>query len=166
MHPAVRLLAVATVLFAAACDTATPVDPTQAPPPVQQLTAQAPSLETLARTIPGFGGFFLDNGVPTVFLTDVKERGALEAALGSYTRAKGLGVAHIRVVQGQYSYRQLDTWHRAVTDDAFEIAGVVYTDLDEASNRVVVGVERGASKGELRLLASRLGVPAGALTLR
>ena len=165
MNRAVRLTAVAAVLAAAACDTATPVDPTQAPP-VSQLTAQAPSLETLARTIPGFGGFFLDNGVPTVFLTNVNERGAAEAALGSYARAKGIGVAHIRVAQGQYSYRELEGWHRLVTDDAFEIAGVVYTDLDEASNRVVVGVERGASKGALRLLAARLGVPAGALTLR
>lgn len=166
MDRAVRFTAVAAVLLAAACDNATPVDPTNQPSPLSQIAAQAPSLETLARTVPGFGGFFLDNGVPTVFLTNVNERGAAEAALGGFARARGIGVAHIRVVQGQYSYRELEGWHRLVTDDAFEIAGVVYTDLDEASNRVVVGVERGASKGALRLLAARLGVPAGALTLR
>jgi hypothetical protein len=43
---------------------------------------------------------------------------------------------------------------------------VVFVDLDEAANRVLVGVEPGASHANIRALAARLGVPAEALTVR
>jgi hypothetical protein len=153
---AVRFVPVTALLFAAACSDAN----TPATAPIQDqgpaLQTPAPKLETLASRIPGFGGYYLDNGVPTVYLTDVSKRGEVEDAFGS----------RIRVVQGRYSYKQLDTWHRAVTLDAFELPGVVFTDLDEASNRVLVGVERGAGKVNVRDLAVRLGVPAGAIEVR
>lgn len=164
---AVHLSAVAGLLAVAACrDAVMPAQPTDTPDQVQQADAQAPRLETLDRAIPGFGGFYLDDGVPTVYLTDVTRRGAVESALGPFARARGLAAKDIRVAQAQYAYKSLDTWHRSVTVDAFDIPGVVYTDLDEASNRVVVGMERGAGTTGVRDLAARLGVPAAAIVVR
>jgi len=96
----------------------------------------------------------------------VTQRGAVEAALGAFAGARGLSAKQIRVAQAQFAYKSLDRWHRAVTIDAFEVPGVVYTDLDEASNRVVVAVERGAGKVSIRDLAARLGVPAAAVVIR
>ena len=153
-------------LFVAACSDGT--SPTnsalQAPPPVTAL--QTLDMGTLDRAIPGFGGFFVDHGVPTVYLLDVTRRGPVERTLGNFARSLGLAPARIRVVKAQYAYRDLDRWHKQVTYEAFEAANVVYTDLDEATNRVAVGVERGTSKAAIRGLAARLGVPAGAVDVR
>src|SRR5688572_7465423 len=114
---AVHLTALAGLLAVGACqDTVTPPEAATLP---EQVVAQAPGQDALDRRIPGFGGYYLQGGVPTVYLTDVTRRGEAEAALGS----------RVRVVQAQYSYKSLDRWHRAVTTEAFEVRGVVYTDL-------------------------------------
>ena len=152
---AVHLFALAVLALAPACrDAVTPPDVPAVP---EQVTAvQAPSLEVLDRRISGFGGYYLQDGIPTVYLMDVTRRGEAEAALGS----------KVRVAQAQFTYKNLNRWHRAVTLDAFETPSVVYTDLDEASNRVVVALEPGAGKTNIRALAARLGVPAEAIVLR
>lgn len=160
----VRFVAVAALVAAAACSDST--SPTSREPlPVLQ-TAQAPDLATLARSVPGFGGLFLDHGVPTVYLTDVSKRGTAERALGAFAQSRGVAAAEIRVLQGKYAYGDLDRWSQAVSYEAFEQSGVVFVDLDEAANRVLVGVERGASHANVRSLAARLGVPAAALVTR
>jgi hypothetical protein len=161
---AVRLLAAAALVAVAACSDGTR---STGPEPTPILRpAQAPDLGTLGRTVPGFGGLFIDNGVPTVYLTDVTKRGAAERALGAFAQTRGVAPGEIRVLQGRYSYGDLDRWTQAVSYEAFEQGGVVFVDLDEAANRVLVGVERGASHANIRSLAARLGVPAEALVVR
>src|SRR5438552_30784 len=73
---AVRLLCGAAFVAAAACSEST--SPTSRQPVAVLQAAQAPDLSTLARDVPGFGGLFLDHGVPTVYLTDPLQRGPLE----------------------------------------------------------------------------------------
>jgi len=160
----VRSIAAAALLAAAACSDGTRSTGPE-PTPVLR-TAQAPDLGTLARTVPGFGGLFIDNGVPTVYLTDVTKRGAAERALGAFAQSRGVAPGDIRVLQGRYAYGDLDRWTQAVSYEAFDQGGVVFVDLDEAANRVLVGVERGASLANIRGLAARLGVPAEALVVR
>jgi hypothetical protein len=99
---------------------------------------------------------FLDQGVPTVYLTDVGQRGIAERALGG----------GIRVLAARFAYGDLDRWFAAMSRDAFATGPVVFVDLDEASNRVLVGVERGMSHASVRALAARLGVPAEAVEVR
>jgi hypothetical protein len=153
---AVRLLSIAALAAAAACgDSRTPNEPAAVP----VLDAvQAPDQAVLARTVPGFGGFFFDDGVPTVYLTDVSQRGAV-------ARALGISTGTLRVRSARYAYGQLDAWFQRVSYEAFEIPGVVFADLDEAHNVVLVGVEPGAAAG-VRRLAARLGVPAQAFAVR
>lgn len=161
----IRLVAVAALGGAAACSDAT--SPTGAPASVLR-AVQAPDLGTLARVVPGFGGLFLDNGVPTVYLTDVSQRGPIERALGPFARGRGFAPAEIRVLQGRYAYGDLDRWFQQVSQEVFAQGGIVFVDLDEATNRVLVGVERGggASHANVRSLAARLGVPAEAIVTR
>ena len=161
---AVRLLAAATLVAIAACSDST--SPTNREPLPALRNTQAPDLGTLARTVPGFGGLFLDKGVPTVYLTDVSKRGAAERALSGFAQSRGFGPGEIRVLQGRYVYGDLDRWSQAVSLEAFDQRGVVFVDLDEASNRVLVGVERGASPANVTSLAARLGVPAEAIVTR
>ena len=161
---AVRLFTGAALVAVAACSDGTrSIGPE--PAPVLR-TAQAPDLGALARTVPGFGGLFIDNGIPTVYLTDVTKRGAAERALSGFAQSRGFNPGEIRVLQGRYAYGDLDRWTQAVSYEAFEQGGVVFVDLDEATNRVLVGVERGASHANIRGLAARLGVPAEALVVR
>ena len=157
---AVRLVAAAFLVGAAAC---TDGGPTNAAPSLLD-QVQTPDVQVLARTIPGFGGLFIDEGMPTVYLTDVGQRGIAERALGGFARARG--ATGIRVLAGRYAYGDLDRWFHEVSYNAFEHGGVVFVDLDEAANRVLVGVERGASHASIRSLAARLGVPAEAITVR
>ena len=168
----VRTLAAAVALAGAGCRDASspplsPTAPTAAASPTGIAQAvQAPDLATLARVIPGFGGFYLDAGVPTVYLLDPAARGPAERALGAYAAARGVTRAEIRVLQAQYDYRDLDRWFQRISDEAFSTPGVVYTDLDEAANRVAVGVEHAAAAASVRGLAARLGIPAAAVIVR
>lgn len=125
---------------------------------------QAPDLRTLTQSIPGFGGLFIDRGIPTVYLTDPGQRGIAERMLNGFARARG--VPGIEVRAARFAYRDLDRWTQAVSYDAFAQGGVVFVDLDEASNRVLVGVERGTSHANIRSLAARLKVPAEAIEVR
>jgi len=167
-----RTLGAAVVLAGAGCRDAsspplTPTAPSAAASPMGIAQgAQAPDLATLARTIPGFGGFYLDAGVPTVYLLDPAARAPAERALGAYATARGFAPAQIRVLQGRYDYRDLDRWFQRISYEAFSTPGVVYTDLDEAVNRVAVGVEHAAAAASVRGLAARLGIPTEALIVR
>jgi hypothetical protein len=161
---ALRLAAAAALVAAAACSDGTRSTGPE-PAPVLR-TAQAPDLGALTSTVPGFGGLFLDHGVPTVYLTDISKRGAAERALSGFAQSRGFGPGEIRVLQGKYAYGDLDRWSQAVSYEVFEQGGVVFVDLDEAANRVLVGVERGASHANVRSLAARLGVPAEAIVTR
>jgi hypothetical protein len=152
---AIRLTPVAVLIAVAACsDRRSSTEPDAAP---SLRPVQAPDLATLARVVPGFGGYYIDDGVPTVYLTDPAEAPAA---------ARALGLSDVRVLRARYAYGQLDRWFQRVNYEAFEIPGVVFTDLDEAHNVVLVGVEHRAAAASVRGLAARLGVPAQALTVR
>src|SRR5216110_448591 len=159
---AVRISGLAIIAAAAACSDNGPTTG-PAPTPMNQ-AEQAPDVATLTRALPGFGGLFVDHGVPTVYLTDLGQRGLAERLLGGFARARG--AAGIRVMAGRFAYRDLDKWFQQVSDEAFSQGGVVFVDLDEASNQVLVAVEPGKSHANIRSLAARLGVPAEALTVR
>jgi hypothetical protein len=164
---AVRVLLASGALVLAACSEAprlTTPDVPDASLAFQQ--AEAPDQSTLARQIPGFGGLFLArDGVPTVYLTDVGQRGLAERLLGPYLRGRGLLPAQLRVVPGEYGYQQLSGWFDRVSPEALAVPGAVLVDLDEASNRVRVGVENAAAAASVRGVVARLGVPASAVTV-
>lgn len=160
---ALRLCSLTSLAVAAACSDA--AGPRDAAAPISILqTRQAPDVGTLTRALPGFGGLFIDQGVPTVYLTDVGQSGVAERLLGDFARARG--AAKIRVLPAQFAYRDLDRWSQDVSNEAFAQGGVVFVDLDEATNRVLVAVERGASHANVRNLAARLGVPVEAVVVR
>jgi hypothetical protein len=160
------LLCAVGVLAAACHDAGAPAGPGQdaegaelATPPraVRDLGPQAPDLALLAATIPEFGGLYFEGGVPTVYLTDVGQRSKADAALAA------LGT--VRVLQGAYTYKQLDDWFQPVSRAALALPGVVVVDLDEAANRVFIGVEHATAAVAARAAAARLGLPAGAVVI-
>ena len=157
---AVRPIGCILVAAVAACaDSGPPMDPG---PVTHQI--QAPDVQSLTRALPGFGGLYLDHGVPTVYLTDLRQSGLAEQRLGGFARQRGAG--RIQVRAARFAYRDLDRWFNDVSFEAFEQGHVVFVDLDEAGNRVLVGVERGSSHANIRALSKRLGVPEEALAVQ
>jgi hypothetical protein len=126
-----------------------------------------PSDDDLDRQIPGFGGFFFDrDGSPTIYLARGASRGAAEQALGRALSARGLSVASLRVREAQYRWQQLQRWQDAATVGAFDVAGTVFVDNDESSNRIKIGVENTATAGQVRAAVARLGVPDDAVIVQ
>jgi len=167
---ALRLSLLATVFAAVACqDSSQPIAPGVQPSDAltSQVPAQAqvPDQAALARSIKGFGGLYLDRGVPTVYLTDPSQRGAVERALTAFARAQGVSPSEIRVLRGKFDYQQLDGWFGAATQNALPVAGALYTDLDEANNRVLVAVANANAVGLVRAALASSKIPAGALSI-
>jgi len=165
-----RTLAGATVagalfLVASCTDQREPVGPSETPSVADLAPAQgsADDPASLARNIPGFGGFFIDaQGAPTVYLQDPGQRGRAEQALAPYLRAHGFGAGQLKVRKGAYDWDQLETWFTGASVEALAVRGAVFVDADEASNRVRIGVEPGAG-GRVRAALAKLGMPDAAV---
>ena len=164
----VVVLVGATVLLTA-CDQPTePSGSAALPAPSASVMQQVPGEQTpdqhsLARAIPAFGGLFLEDGVPTAYLTDPSQRGAVEQALAGFLADRGLAASELRVRQGRFSYRQLEDFFERARPEVFAAPGGVFADLDEAANRVTLGVEDAAAAARVRSGVAALGLPDGAV---
>lgn len=159
-------VAVSALLLAAACQDAPepsgPSLPASSPQLGVTLPANAdPDQRALARAIPGFGGLYLDaDGVPTVHLTDPGQRPAAERVLAAFMAREGRGADQLRVRQGRFAYADLEHWHERAWPAVFaEGRAVVFTDVDEADNRVTIGVSDPSAAPAVRAIAARHGVP-------
>jgi hypothetical protein len=111
-----------------------------APRTVPPLTVDD-AFAAIATTAPGFGGLFRDStGALTMYLADMKRAPAALAAIRPFLTRQHLmdGVVHIR--HGAYDYRQLVAWKQRLIP-VLALPGTVFTDVDEATNRLRVGVE-------------------------
>jgi hypothetical protein len=159
-----------SILLASSCSD----DSTQPTPTTDQLEPANVAVQqgspddpvALARSVPGFGGFFVDEqGTPTVYLKDAGQRGAAERALTPWFSSRGRALATMRVRKADFDWADLDRWFTQASADALGVPGVVFTDADEARNRVHIGVEHAAAASEVRSVLARLGIPAGAVTV-
>ena len=167
---AARALVVWGILMAlSACsDVSNPTGPSQPSvdaslqPGAQQPTADDPV--ALARPVRGFGGFFMDReGAPTIYLTDAGERGAAQRALAPFFAAHGMDASRLRVLHADFEYARLESWFEQASPEALAIPGAVFADLDEASNRVRIGVGHGAAAADAKRTLAALGIPASAV---
>ena len=129
--------------------------------PVQQGSADDPV--SLARAVPGFGGFFLDElGTPTVYLTNPANRAAAALALGPWFQQQHQAAGAMRVLPARFAWADLERWTAQATPEALAVPGAVFSDADEAANRVHIGVESAGAASRVRAVLARLGIPAAA----
>ena len=165
-HYLLHLSSVAALLALAACSDQNQPSAPDMPADLARTQGQADDANALARTVPGFGGFFYDaQGRPTMYLTTPTARGAAERALAPYLQKHGVATGRIQTRPAARSWDQLERWHGRVSPSALAIRGAVYVDADEALNRITVGAERGAV-GQVRASLARLGLPAGAVVVQ
>jgi hypothetical protein len=101
----------------------------------------------MGHEIPGFGGLFYDEqGRPTVYLLDPE--GARKIAL------KSLGT-EARIQQGDYEFERLLGW-RVELRPVLALPGVVFLDVDETKNRVVIGIDSSSKSLDRERLEQKL----------
>ena len=155
------LLALTVVL--AACDSPEPSAPAadSGDLAAAQLVIQhGTDPEVLQTAIPSFGGLFIDGqGRPTVYVTDLKQSGRARRVLEQFAEENGKSPSDIVVLQGQFKFDDLEAHYNRAWQSAMEVEGAVFSDIDEAHNRLLFGVEnRGvATAVHARLRAA--GVP-------
>lgn len=154
-------LVAGTALVASACsDAGQPTSPSDQSLPHPTSLQQPDDPLALARTVPGFGGFFYDaQGNPTIYLKDAAVRSTAERTLGPYFSSVGTSPSAMRVIKADYDWASLERWQAAASVEALAKPGVVFVDADEATNRVRIGVERGTSGADVRAAVARLGMP-------
>jgi len=175
---------IGAVAFAAACSDTAPMDPVAPLPDAPSLfggTPAAPSvhaentydaqLARIAGTVPGFGGFFYDEtGALNVVMTAAAQSqsaAAVRRTLGSELARFGvdLSAQQVRMVPGQYDFAELHAMHQQVIP-VLSLAGVVYTDAQERTNRIEIGVEHAAAQATVQHALDMMQFPAGAVEFR
>jgi hypothetical protein len=171
------MLSAAAALGLAACSDApteaTPDRPDPGPPTASQpqpvgLDAE---LVRLAREVPGFGGMYYDEeGRFHVYLKRPEQGAGAIARIRQTVSTRGLRAAGAAdddavVEQGAYDFVELTEWHERVSPALLTLRGVVYTDVDEARNRLRVGATPEASVEAIGAQLAALEVPRAAVVI-
>jgi hypothetical protein len=130
-----------------------------------RMETQDDRLVRVEKRAPGFGGMFVDtDGQLVLYLLDTSQLPAARSAVEAVFGADWVPAAGLRAVQGQYTVSQLAAWTRRASA-VLQLRGVALVDLDEARNRVTIGVEnRSRVKAVEKALAS-LKVPRAAVVI-
>jgi hypothetical protein len=123
-------------------------------------------LAEIAARVPGFGGLFLSsNGILHIHLFDGRLARAAQGAIETFFGRERLPSGSIQVLPGQYSFLQLKDWHERMLPEVLGLPGVILTDVDEAENRLRVGVEAQERVGVVEARLAGLGIPREAVLI-
>ena len=185
-RPTLRRFSPMSVTFAlaifsvAACTDQQPTDPTSGPsfnrssaPGQQNAAGLDAEFVRIARSAPGFGGMFYDaNGRLNVYVSPQgrqspqARQAVLEQARASL-QARGRFAplaANVMVLDAARDYVELATLRDRMSSVLAE-PGVVFTDIDEAHNRLRVGVLAGVAPAQVQAELQRMGVPLDAVSI-
>jgi hypothetical protein len=114
---------------------------------------------------PGFGGMFIDSdGRLAVYLLDATQLSAAHSAIEAVFGPNQIPAAGVRPEQGQYSVSQLEAWTKRA-GGLLSMSGVTMVDLDDAKNRVTVGIEDRSRRHQVEERLSALGIPRKAVLI-
>jgi hypothetical protein len=177
----IRVAALFSAMIMSACSAEGVRSPIVASPTVESpdgFITYDDLLAEVAAEVVGFGGmFFDDSGALNVYLTATEpdtqapSRETIKAAL---TRVFGddilttirhdegapapqMVAVDLKVIQGQFDIPTL-LEARRYADNTLSLDGVVFTDLDEARNRVSIGVENEAARQQVVRMLDELGI--------
>lgn len=170
---AVKPLCVGLLVLAAACaDTSDVTAPQEASlnagnaPRAPQGQAHARNLDqefaALAVEVPGFGGYYYEGEDLVVRLADLGQRERARAVIGRTFAAAGSNASKMRFVKGEYGFTQLKEWGDRLPA-VLNQAGVVFTDIDEARNRLTIGVENADGRARAVAKLAELAIPSVAV---
>ncbi len=117
------------------------------------------------RAAPGFGGMYVEkDGRLAVYLKDRAQLPAARAAIETVFGPGSIPAAGAHAVTGQYTMSELAAWTRRA-GRVLSLPGVVFVDLDEARNRVAVGVEDDSRRQPVQRMLASLDIPRAAVVV-
>ena len=143
-----------------------------APATTKILRPDEDAFVTLAADEPSSAGFVIENNELVLLVTNQARSTAASQALSRRLRNGEFGLPQfaLRGASGtrivEFTFRELSDWRDSAFVNVLKIAGVAYDDLDEARNRVTIGVYRDAPPNVKAVVTStlaKLGVPVSAL---
>src|SRR5687768_5343231 len=165
IHASLAVVLAATVL--AACDTAPesagPVSPNFAVVPAEQATDPV----VVSQRLSTYGGMFVDNaGRPTVYLTDLADAPKARQILRAFAEDNDVSSLAIQFRPAQHRVSDLSVWYNRTWPAVMEMNGAVFSDLDEANNRLLFGVENAGLATAINAIMRANGVPASAYAVQ
>jgi hypothetical protein len=143
--------------------------------PLRQDLLKGPDVDfiQLARTIPGFGGFYFDrSGTAIVYLTDLAQQSAAEAVLATFLTRQPVHVGsggpfkgQFQFRQGQFDFLQLSEWRARARDVVFGIPGVVTLGVNETRNRLVIRVRDPEAREAAERALAEASIPTEAVVI-
>lgn len=127
-------------------------------------------LEALERRAPGFGGLYLDtDGILRVYVRGSGAAGVIEEVRRAVMAGSPPAVAEqllsrIEAVPAAFDYSQLRGWYRRISSIHAD-PRVVYTDIAEHLNRLVIGLVPGSDRESIEASIRGRGVPTDAVVL-
>jgi hypothetical protein len=122
-------------------------------------------LVRVEKRAPGFGGMFIDqDGRLAVYLLDPSQVDAARSAIEAVFGAQQVPAAGVHARQGQYTVSQLKRWTEHATG-MLEVSGVTMVDLDEAKNRVAIGIEDESGRPRVEQALASFGIPRAAVMI-
>jgi hypothetical protein len=100
-----------------------------------------------------------------VYLKNAAERANAQRALAPFFQHQGMSASQLRVLPAQYDFAKLEDWLSLTSSEVLSIPGAVFVDANEASNRITIGLERGAL-ARVRGIVARLGIPQEAVVFQ
>jgi hypothetical protein len=162
---AVLALAVATTAGIGLRSDANAFAPPQQAQETRRMAPYDDLLVQVEQQVPGFGGMFIDReGRLAVYLLDTSRLGAARAAIQAVFGVDAVPAAGVRARQGQYVISQLKEWTEKAAA-VLELPGVTAVDLDEARNRVAIGVEHKSRTRVVERALSAMAIPRRAITI-
>jgi hypothetical protein len=114
---------------------------------------------------PGFGGMFIGrDGRLAIYLLDMSQLPAARSAIEAVFGEQQVPAAGMHALQGQYTISQLKRWKdRAM--GMLETSGITAVDLDEAKNRLAIGIKDNSWKPKAEQAIQSLGIPRKAVVI-
>ena len=145
----------ATILFVSSFVASARAAPTPTPSPCQlrgdETTEGADLWAEVAAQVPTFAGMYVDEDTRTLYVLVTDQGQSLTAAVHALqiiVRSPELCEFTPVALPAKYSYSQLKAWDDRM-GAALSVRGIVSSGIDEAHNRLEVGVEDLATQGHL-----------------
>ena len=122
----------------------------------------------VGQEVPSFGGMFVNDrtDVLHVYLSNPSAAASARAEQALRRAFAGEGLPQeLQVHRAQFSFEQLSAWQQRLSARVLGLRGVVLTDIDEANNRLTVGVKNGQSRARVARRLGTRGIPRGAVSI-
>jgi hypothetical protein len=121
----------------------------------------------VAKQVPQFGGMFLSGNQATlqVYLTDVSPEtiAAVQKAIANTFGSAVIPKNGMQARRGRFGFEQLRDWYKAMAGPVSRTPGVTMTDIDEANNRLSIGLDKNSSRARVLTQLAKMNIPANAV---